>query len=500
MWFSPRTLKLDSVPERSQARSGRRVPGRRAVARCRPRLEALEDRLVLSTINVTTTADGVAGSLRAAIIQANASNGHDTIIVPAGTYTLTMAGANEDSAATGDLDIRSDLTISGAGSDRTIIDGGGLDRVLQVFGAKAAISGVTIQGGNASQGAGLFNSGGNVTLSQCVIDGVAQGLPGGTAEGGALFNAAGTLNIAGGLISGSAFGGDGSSGGSALGGSLYLETGSTLVVSNATIIGHAVGGTADASGTGGSGEGGGIYAAIGASVAVTNSTISRSFATGNGGFGVSGGVGAGGAIYDAGADLTIDRCVFADNQARGGTAYVGLAGNGMGGAIFVAGGNASVANSFLEGNYAIGGSGPAGGDSLGGGIDLAAGNLALTNSTLEDNIVEFDDAVQGNDEGGGIYQAAGTLTVSHCSLSANEALCLGGGGVALGGGIFVGGGTLTLTNSTISGNLAEGATGIGGGLYIAAGYVCMDRPTFLAITGNSASTSNPDIFGPFTIC
>ena len=74
------------------------------------------------------------------------------------------------------------------------------------------------------------------------------------------------------------------------------------------------------------------------------------------------------------------------------------------------------------------------------------------------------------------------------------------GGVDLGGGIYVGGGTLTLTNSTISGNEAYGATGIGGGLYIAGGSVCMDRTTFLAIAGNSASTSSPDIFGLFTIC
>src|SRR5438105_616173 len=129
MWFSSWIRKLGSVPGLPQARPGRRAPYQRAVARYRPRLEALEDRLVPSTINVTTTADGVPGSLRAAIIQANSSHGHDTIIVPAGTYTLTLAGANEDYAATGDLDIRGDMTISGAGADTTIIDGGGLDRV-----------------------------------------------------------------------------------------------------------------------------------------------------------------------------------------------------------------------------------------------------------------------------------------------------------------------------------------------------------------------------------
>ena len=44
-------------------------------------------------------------SLRGAIVTANAATGADTITLPAGTYTLTRAGANEDAASTGDLDI-----------------------------------------------------------------------------------------------------------------------------------------------------------------------------------------------------------------------------------------------------------------------------------------------------------------------------------------------------------------------------------------------------------
>jgi CSLREA domain-containing protein len=45
-------------------------------------------------------------SLREAIIAANASTSvPDTISLPPGIYTLTRAGANEDAAATGDLDI-----------------------------------------------------------------------------------------------------------------------------------------------------------------------------------------------------------------------------------------------------------------------------------------------------------------------------------------------------------------------------------------------------------
>src|SRR5215210_3997640 len=50
-----------------------------------------------------TCADAAgACSLRAAITEANALAGADIITVPAGTYTQTLAGANEDANAGGD--------------------------------------------------------------------------------------------------------------------------------------------------------------------------------------------------------------------------------------------------------------------------------------------------------------------------------------------------------------------------------------------------------------
>ena len=76
-----------------------------------------------ATFTVTKTADTNDGfcdadcSLREAIIATNALPGADTITVPAGTYTLSIAGTFEDAAATGDLDITDELTFSGAGAD-----------------------------------------------------------------------------------------------------------------------------------------------------------------------------------------------------------------------------------------------------------------------------------------------------------------------------------------------------------------------------------------------
>ena len=76
-----------------------------------------------ATFTVTKTADTNDGtcdadcSLREAIGAANAAAGADTITLPAGIYTLSIAGASENANATGDLDITADLNITGAGQD-----------------------------------------------------------------------------------------------------------------------------------------------------------------------------------------------------------------------------------------------------------------------------------------------------------------------------------------------------------------------------------------------
>ena len=154
----------------------------RKINRTCPRLEApSEQRLQLSTFRVNTTLDTVAVnlrngkdstghiSLRSAIMAADARRGSSTIIVPAGTFTLSIPGANEDASATGDLDLKGKITIKGAGSAKTIIDANQLDRVFQVLGGNVSISKLTIQNGRASQGAGILNAGGNVSLSSVLI-------------------------------------------------------------------------------------------------------------------------------------------------------------------------------------------------------------------------------------------------------------------------------------------------------------------------------------------
>ena len=79
------------------------VPPRRRIRTAASVVEALEDRTLLSTFTVNTTADtmdanpgdGIAAdadgntSLRAAVMEANSLAGDDTINLPAGTYTRT---------------------------------------------------------------------------------------------------------------------------------------------------------------------------------------------------------------------------------------------------------------------------------------------------------------------------------------------------------------------------------------------------------------------------
>ncbi|MCB1926311.1 MAG: DUF4347 domain-containing protein, partial [Gammaproteobacteria bacterium] len=147
----------------------------------------------LATYTVTTTSDGGAGSLREAIINANANAGADTIVLGAGTYTLTLTGQWEDSSATGDLDITSDITIQGTGAGTTIISASGLgDRAFDVkSGATLNLSDLTVADVyESNQQGGAIANAGTVTATDVVFrDNVVD-----NHTGGALYNS-GTMTL-----------------------------------------------------------------------------------------------------------------------------------------------------------------------------------------------------------------------------------------------------------------------------------------------------------------
>lgn len=85
----------------------------------------------------TNPGDGVCSdntgkcTLRAAIQEANAITGIDTVLLNSGTYTITSIGV-DDIGEVGDLDILESVTISGKGMDSTVIDGQYQSRIFDI--------------------------------------------------------------------------------------------------------------------------------------------------------------------------------------------------------------------------------------------------------------------------------------------------------------------------------------------------------------------------------
>jgi hypothetical protein len=343
--------------------------------------------------------------------------------------------------------------------------------------------------------------------------------------------------------------------GEANGGALHNEGSSTLTVEDSTFTGNqAIGGSGGIVGKNASvynvdgAFGGGIANDDGGTLVVSGSTFSHNQAIGgsNGTCGSSGqgvlGVGAGGALGSI-AQATVVDSTFDHNEALGGSGNLGgsgfsVIGRGVGGAIQNVNFEGSSATLFLSdcsftNNQAVGGVGNTGGtfagEGIGGGLSNQRGATAtVTGSTFTGNQAIGGAGVPGGKGGdglgGGIANMFGSsLTVNNCMLNGNQVLGGAGGvgGNGFGGGIYNDGlsidpansgtpSTMTVTGSTITSNAATGGTagtggsagaGIGGGSYFASGgVVCLDAATVANILGNTASTSNNDIFGVYTIC
>lgn len=130
----------------------------------------------LNTITVNSTVDVSADdgqcTLREAITAANSDTpsgtqtgecvagvGEDLIIIPAGEYLLSRVGANEDNNLTGDLDVRTRITLRGAGANQTILNGNGTDRVIQSTSDRFIIEDLSVVNG-ATPPVGFINGGG----------------------------------------------------------------------------------------------------------------------------------------------------------------------------------------------------------------------------------------------------------------------------------------------------------------------------------------------------
>ena len=248
---------------------------------------------VLATLTVSTTADVVDGntssiaallgakgadgsiSLREAIIAANNTAGADQIMLLAGTYMFSSAG-NDDLSAVGDLDIRDALTITGAGSASTIVDGNALDRVFHVLNnSTATLTNLTIRNGAGNQGAGIeVTSGSTLNLRDVIVSGnSASSFGGGIQNSGTLTLT--DVQITGNSAAGNAGGGllnygtatatrvtiDGNW--SKLGGGVYNS--GALTLTNVTISGNSAPFQ----------TGGGVYNDVGGNLTATTVTIQK---------------------------------------------------------------------------------------------------------------------------------------------------------------------------------------------------------------------------------
>jgi CSLREA domain-containing protein/uncharacterized repeat protein (TIGR01451 family) len=203
-----------------------------------PAMAAPQTFTVTKTVD---TADGVCGadcSLREAISAANANPGADTIILPAGTYTLTLTTTLENDNADGDLDIRDHVTLTGASAATTTIIAVSGDRVVHLLAASAVtITGVTLRGSGDvpdSGGVTLAAPGTSLTLRDSVVRDGRAGRGGGIevlGDGVNLASASATIERV-------TFTGNRAA---SLGGAVSVFNGGDASLTNVTITGNSAG-------------------------------------------------------------------------------------------------------------------------------------------------------------------------------------------------------------------------------------------------------------------
>jgi CSLREA domain-containing protein len=211
----------------------------------------------------TASGNGVC-TLRAAIMEANASGTGQTIVLASTTYTLTRPPVGEtnstpstNAAAGGDLDIGVNLTVTGNGA---VIDAGGSttgDRTFDVrANAQVALTNLTIRNGRTAPNqsvAGVRNLG-TLTLNRVTIrDNAAVGSNGGGVRNDGTLIIKNQSRI---MNNGANEGGG-------------IRTRGSLTIANSTVAGNVAGGPE------GTGHGGGIDIDAGASASIRDSTISN---------------------------------------------------------------------------------------------------------------------------------------------------------------------------------------------------------------------------------
>lgn len=512
--------------------------------------ESLEPRQLLATFIVDSIADDNSGAvngqltLREAVIAASTNSAFgdaaagaasgDVIRFAAGLAGQTITLVN------GELDITDDLVIQG-GTNAITVSGGGASRVFDVDTSDIVrFLNFTVSDGLSLQGGAISSAGGGrvIVNAMTLEDNVATGI-----GGGAIYNVNSDL-----FITDSIFRNNDATGGSGSGGAYLTVAGNsslsnvtmqsnssnraggaieiidgTMFIFNSTLGGAgALGNVAGPAGSANPGNGGALHVTGGGGteVYVSGTTVTGNYAAREGGglwnqagsklvvrgnsnvsFNVAAGNNAtngGGGIFNNGGTVNVISSAVSGNQATGtggsggglfstgGNVFVNLAtmagnsANRAGGAIEVVNGVTFVRDSTLggngmgEGNIAGPGGGAAPGN--GGAVHVSGGSstFVVEGTTVEGNIAAR--------EGGGLWNQAVSLMIvrNGSTVTANVAQGASTGG----GGIFNNGGRLVLNAITVSSNEATGADSLGGGVLQVAGGFTLD--TSSQFTGNTA--------------
>jgi hypothetical protein len=382
--------------------------GRRS-ARVRLAVEQLEERAVPAAFTVTNLNDAGGGSLRQAVLNANATAGADTITFQPGlTGPITLT--------TGELPVTASVTITGPGAGVLTVSGNNASRIFEVDnGADGAIvvtiSGLTLTQGKATDPLQDFEQGGAIRVGDEVLALRGVVITGNTAgSGGGLFMAGpGQLTLANSTVSGNTvFASTGSATGS--GGGLILGVNSVTLVRNSVIAGNQA-----PTGSGG------VFVGDGGSLTVENSTLSGNQAT----------AGFGGGIVAQGS-VVVRNSTISGNSAK----FAGGIGVAQSGSL-------TVENSTISGNAAR---------ADGGGIYTEGGAVTLRNSTVAFNTADSDNLGGGN--GGGLFVSGPASVALQSTIVADNAVGATGSGPDISGPVTA---TFSLVENTAGTVFAPGS-------------------------------------------
>lgn len=329
------------------------------------------------------------------------------------------------------------ITQMGGGSDITItVDLGSIgitDNISITVPGSAGVT-LTINASGNGESAFVVNGsaiGTSLSLNNLTLTGAAT-----AGNGGAIGIEAGTVNLTNVDIK------DGSA---ALGGAIYLASGSAFLTASGTTFSNNTASSA----------GGAIYNNGGQ---VTFSGGGNSFSNNQ--------AGNGGAIYNNRGTLSLGGVSFSGNSAT----------VGNGGAIYTVGGTIDMGGTSFSGNSATGNGGAI--YNNGSSLSVADGGVFTGNHATENGGAIYNDGngsltIQGGEfsgnytdsgDGGVIYNGSGALDIQGGVFSGNHAA--GSGGV-----IYNGSGALTIQSGEFSGNYAGGDGGV---VYNASGAGAMN--------------------------